>query len=372
MSTSLLGDFVDIKTGKLDANAAVDDGKYPFFTCAREASWINTAAFDADAVLVAGNGDLNVKHYVGKFNAYQRTYVIQSKDQDKLDTRFLFHFMDRYVETLRRQSIGGVIKYIKLGNLTDAPLPIFNIEKQRRIAAILDKADAIRRKREQALALADDFLRTTFLDMFGDLEINPLDWATKCLGELITLSPQNGLYKPSTDYGSGTSILRIDSFYDGYLNRNCKFKKVRINDHEISKYRLNERDIVINRVNSKSHLGKSALIDSLVETTVFESNMMRFSTNEELILPRFMVDQIQSNYVKRQILSKARDSVNQSSINQEDVCNLMIRVPNLNLQNKYIEVVEKNLSNKHSTIRALEQAGGLIKSLSQLAFSGEL
>lgn len=64
-----LGKLVDVKTGKLDANAAEENGKYPFFTTAKEVYKINQYSFDNEAVLVAGNGDLNVKYYNGKFNA---------------------------------------------------------------------------------------------------------------------------------------------------------------------------------------------------------------------------------------------------------------------------------------------------------------
>jgi type I restriction enzyme, S subunit len=181
-----LGTLVAIKTGRLDANAADEEGLYPFFTCSREPLRINTHAFDCDAILIAGNGDLNVKHYSGKFNAYQRTYVVTSLSEEILDTRYLFYFMDKYVERLRELSIGGVIKYIKLGMLTDAEIPLPPLSEQKRIAAILDKADAIRRKRQQAIQLADDFLRAVFLDMFGDPVTNPKGWELKTLGELCT------------------------------------------------------------------------------------------------------------------------------------------------------------------------------------------
>ncbi|WP_429168537.1 restriction endonuclease subunit S [Aeromonas rivipollensis] len=179
-----LGQLVSVKTGRLDANAANENGMYPFFTCAKEPLLINKYAFDADAILVAGNGDLNVKHYKGKFNAYQRTYVITIDEPTRLCSRYLFHFMDKYVEKLREQSIGGVIKYIKLGMLTDAKLPLPTLEEQKRIAAILDKADAIRQKRQQAIALADDFLRSVFLDMFGDPITNPKGWDLSTIGKL--------------------------------------------------------------------------------------------------------------------------------------------------------------------------------------------
>lgn len=71
-----LGDLVNIKTGKLDANASAVDGAYPFFTCSKEPLRISTYSYDCECVLVAGNGDLNVKYYNGKFDAYQRTYII--------------------------------------------------------------------------------------------------------------------------------------------------------------------------------------------------------------------------------------------------------------------------------------------------------
>jgi type I restriction enzyme S subunit len=139
-----LGDLTRIRTGKLDANAADDDGAYPFFTCAVQTLRINTAQFDAKAVLVAGNGDLNVKYYEGKFNAYQRTYVIESKDENILHPKFLFAFLALYVSELRRQAIGGVIKYIKLPYLTDAVIPLPNIHRQREFAACLDAVDSLK------------------------------------------------------------------------------------------------------------------------------------------------------------------------------------------------------------------------------------
>lgn len=180
-----LGDLVSVRTGKLDANAADEGGTYPFFTCSRDNLWINSYAYDCDAVLIAGNGDLNVKHYCGKFEAYQRTYIVVVKDTNILDTRYLYYFMNKYVDVLRSQSIGGVIKYIKLGMLTDAEIPLPPLAEQQRIAAIFDKADALLRKRQQSVDLADQFLRSVFLEMFGDPVTNPKGWGKDSLGSLL-------------------------------------------------------------------------------------------------------------------------------------------------------------------------------------------
>ena len=116
-----VGNITKIKTGKLDANASSPDGKYPFFTCSKDPLKINTYSYDCECVLVAGNGDLNVKYYNGKFDAYQRTYIIEDNSNGLLYMPYLYYFLEGYIEELRKQSIGGVIKYIKLGNLTNNP-----------------------------------------------------------------------------------------------------------------------------------------------------------------------------------------------------------------------------------------------------------
>jgi type I restriction enzyme S subunit len=150
-----MGNATRIRTGKLDANAANEGGIYPFFTCAAEPLQINTAAYDCKAVLVAGNGDLNVKYYEGKFNAYQRTYIIESLDEGTLHPRFLFAFLDLYVAELRKMAIGGVIKYIKLPYLNDAVMQIPSIEHQNRFASIVESIEQQKARLKAHLAELD-------------------------------------------------------------------------------------------------------------------------------------------------------------------------------------------------------------------------
>jgi type I restriction enzyme S subunit len=140
-----LGNVTFIRTGKLDANASSADGQYPFFTCARDPLRIDRYAYDGECVLLAGNGNFDVNYYDGKFEAYQRTYIIEGVSRDMVDGRYLFRFIQKYADTLREMSVGGVISYIKIGFLTDAPLPLPPLAEQRRIVA----------KVEQLMALVD-------------------------------------------------------------------------------------------------------------------------------------------------------------------------------------------------------------------------
>lgn len=164
-----LGEILSIKTGKLDANASNGGGQYPFFTCSKEPLSINTYSYDCECVLVAGNGDLNVKYYNGKFNAYQRTYILESVT-DKLYVPFLYYFMNKYVETLRQQSIGGVIKYIKLENITNAIINLPSFKQQVDICERIDKVKKILDKYNIEITLLDTIIKARFVEIFGDIK----------------------------------------------------------------------------------------------------------------------------------------------------------------------------------------------------------
>ncbi len=124
------------RTGKLDSNAAVASGQYPFFTCSREDLRIDTFAFDCEALLLAGNNasaDYSVKHYKGKFNAYQRTYVITLRDEHNSYDYSRFVLEHRLTE-LKRISKGTNTKYLTLELLNRIRVPVPPIELQREFA----------------------------------------------------------------------------------------------------------------------------------------------------------------------------------------------------------------------------------------------
>ena len=160
-----LKELVKIRTGKLDANASDENGDYPFFTCSKNPLRINNYSYDCECVLVAGNGDLNVKYYNGKFDAYQRTYIIETIDSSKLNTRFLFHFMSLYVNELKNQSIGSAIKFIKLGNLQNANIPLYPLEKQLKINSELDNYIKIIETKQEELNLLNNLIKSRFISL---------------------------------------------------------------------------------------------------------------------------------------------------------------------------------------------------------------
>lgn len=108
-----LGEFFPVRTGKKDANFSSEDGKYPFFTCSQVVSKAPDFSFDCSAIILAGNGDFNIKYYKGKFEAYQRTYVLSPNKEEFLG--FLYFLMKRDLKKITGGSRGSVIKFITKG-----------------------------------------------------------------------------------------------------------------------------------------------------------------------------------------------------------------------------------------------------------------
>jgi type I restriction enzyme S subunit len=138
---AILGDLVNIKTGRVDANAAVKGGEYAFFTCSRDVFAIDSYAFDCEAILLAGNnavGDFNVKHYNGKFNAYQRTYVITVNEKNRLLYRFLYFQILKSLKKFKLHSVGTGTKFLKLGMIRELEIELPSLDEQHCIASTLD------------------------------------------------------------------------------------------------------------------------------------------------------------------------------------------------------------------------------------------
>lgn len=268
--------------------------------------------------------------------------------------------------------VGGSLLRARPAQVARIEIPLPPLPEQRRIAAILDQADALRAKRREALAQLDSLTQSIFIETFGDPAGNPLGWPQTCLGELMQSGPQNGLYKPSTNYGSGTPILRIDAFYDGAVTKLATLKRVRVTAEEVRVFGLTAEDVVINRVNSIEYLGKSALIPALQEPTVFESNMMRFRVAPKRVLPTYLVAFLQTPFIKEQIRAASKDAVNQSSINQQDVKAFKINVPPLTVQQTFATRIQAIESLKATHRAAQAESDALFASLQHRAFSGGL
>lgn len=162
-----LGNFFPVVTGKKDANASSENGKYPFFTCSKKISKIDDYAFDTSAILLAGNGDFNVKFYRGKFDAYQRTYVLIPNNPEYLG--FLYWAISYNLPTITADYRGSVIKFITKGNIESFKVPFVD---NKYIPAFMKYLERIEKNNQQNEILAG--LRDALLPklMSGEINLN--------------------------------------------------------------------------------------------------------------------------------------------------------------------------------------------------------
>ena len=360
-----LGQLTNIKTGRLDVNAENPNGKYPFFTCSKNHTYIDEYAFDGESVLVAGNGDLNVKYYNGKFNAYQRTYVIQANEN--LNGKFLYYFLDSYVEKLREQSIGGVIKYIKLGNLTDAEIPLPNLANQQRIAAILDQADAIIQNNRAIVQKYDALTQSLFLDMFGDPVKNEKGWEKK-------------EFKSFGKISTGNTPSRADAKnYDNDYIEWIKTDNIIENQFHISKAQeyLSFEGAKKGRIVKENSLLVTCIAGSLqsIGRAGISNRKIAFNQQINAIEPN---DNVNISFLyflvknSRKYIQDHASSGMKRMLSKGEFEKIKMILPPITLQNQFAERVAMIEAQKQQAQLELAKSEELFQSLLQRAFKGEL
>ena len=226
-----LGEITSIKTGKLDSNAAVSNGAYPFFTCDPTTLSIDKWAYDTEAILLAGNnasGNYTAKYYKGKFNAYQRTYIIETLDPQFASVRFLAYAMNQQLQLLKVMSSGSTTKFLTMKMLTQLSINFPSIETQHRIATILSRYDSLIENYQKQIKLLEEAAQRLYKEWFVDLHFPghentkivdgvPEGWEKKPISQLGEYL--NGFaFKPSDWQESGKPIIKIKEMGNGVSN----------------------------------------------------------------------------------------------------------------------------------------------------------
>jgi type I restriction enzyme S subunit len=203
----------------------------------------------------------------------------------------------------------------------------------------------------------------------------PEGWCWANLDQLIVSGPQNGLYKAASAYGTGNPIVRIDDYQNDWHRAVSDLRVLQMQDEELMLYRLDARDVIINRVNSLTHLGKCISVPNEWEGAVFESNMMRMQVAEPVSV-QWLMDYLHSNEGRTELTSNAKWAVNQASINQEDVKATVVPLPPQEEQTRIAESVSKALSGSSRTLEAaatqLIRSSRLRQTILKVAFTGQL
>jgi len=295
-------------------------------------------------------------------------------DASRLERAYLSYFLRSaaFVSWISSRVAGAKMPRATMKDVWSYKIPLPPLEEQKRIAAILDKADAIRKKRQQAVELADQFLKSVFMDMFGDPVTNPKGWDEKRLDNIASV--RSGVTKGRQLYGKSTvsaPYMRVANVQDGHLNLD-DIQHIEVLQGDIDRYRLMPGDLLLTEGGDRDKLGRGAVWQGEIKDCIHQNHIFCVRSDVGIICPEFLSAQIASQRGKRYFLKVGKQTTGIATINKTALSAYPALVPPMELQEKFIETLTK----VHALVKKNKiWDQGIVsnfESLSQRAFKGDL
>lgn len=299
-------------------------------------------------------------------------YTVFDIDQDLVDPGFLV----RYLKSPRALSAYPALgtgsaerrKAIPFARLAGLEVPLPPIPEQRRIAAILDHADALRAKRRETIACLDELSQSVFIDMFGDPSSNPRSLPVGSIGELVE-SAQYGTSEKSQADGA-YPVLRMGNLTtSGHVDLS-DLKYMNLRPDQTERYTVESGDLLFNRTNSPDLVGKTAVY-RLADPAAYAGYLIRVRTNEDGD-PEYISGYLNSLHGKTVLRGMCKSIVGMANINAKELRTIKILKPPIAEQRKYAQAIASISAHRQSIEHDLDVLDSLFSSLQSRAFRGEL
>jgi type I restriction enzyme S subunit len=280
---------------------------------------------------------------------------------EKVDRRFLFRFLQSRAKYLESRGKGATVKGITLDIVNGLKISLPDLSDQIRVADTLDNADSIRKKCRETLALADEFLQSVFLDMFGDPATNPRGWSIRKLSDLGTLERGKSRHRPRDDealYGGPYPFIQTGDVAnsDGII----RHYQQTYSEAGLQQSRIWPAGTLC--ITIAANIGKTGILGF---DACFPDSVVGFTPGQDVVAAyiQFWLNQIQKE------LERVAPQSAQKNINLEILARLDVPVPPRNLQTKFSSIVEHVRQGKQTMVGFSREADLLFQSLQQQAFA---
>lgn len=307
-------------------------------------------------------------------NCNQAVCIIRC-DFEKILPEYLSYWLGGEIarSQITNSKVTGVIQNLSLTQVKALKIDLPPLTEQRRIASILDKADELRQKRQQAIEKLDQFLQATFIDMFGDPVKNTKNWPLdKNLGDIANIV--SGITKGRKITGKTlkeTPYLAVLNVQDKYLNLST-IKTIEASNEEIERYKLQLGDLLLTEGGDPDKLGRGTLWNNEIDECIHQNHVFRVRLLSREFTPNYLNWIIGSEYGKRYFLKSAKQTTGIATINMGQLKKLPLFVPPLELQIQFDERCKAIQQIKKQLIDSYEKTNNLFKSLQHRAFNGTL
>lgn len=293
--------------------------------------------------------------------------------REQITPEYLGYFIKSKFSDIQANPRGVGIPHVEPSVFWDFNIPQPSLDVQNELVQTLDSLFSKIDAGEEGLQLVSKQLEVYRASLLNSAFHDNRNY--KPLESFIEAGPQNGVYYPQNFYGKGIAIIRIDDYQDFYNKPASQLRVAGAPEKDIEKYQLYENDLIINRVNSMSHIGKFMIVNAMHLPSIFESNMMRIRLKENVV-PDFIDLYLKSPKGRSRLIAKAKQAVNQASINQQDVRSTLVPVIDRDKQENIVLKLKRELSVINATNRLIKSQQKVSKSLRQSilrkAFNGEL
>ena len=337
-----------ISTGKLNANAMDENGIYPFFTCNEKPYKINNYAFDMEAILISGNGSQvgHLNYFKGKFNAYQRTYVIGEFDNNTL-VMYLYHYLNfKLRDYITINSKKGSVPYITLPMLEKFEIPIPPLSVQTEIVRILDALTALTSELTSELTLRRKQYEYYREKLLSEEELGKVGFKWKTLEELVEKT-QNIRWKNNTKtyrYIDLTSVDRENNSITGTIEINA------LNAPSRAQKIVKENDIIF--ATTRPTQQRIASITKEFSGEIASTGYCVLRANTDIVLPKWLFYFLSTinfkNYVEENQSGSAYPAISDSKVKE-----FRIPVPDVTIQQSIIEKLDKFYGLTNSLLHGL-------------------
>ncbi|MCB0263258.1 MAG: restriction endonuclease subunit S [Calditrichaeota bacterium] len=317
----------------------------------------------------AGTVGFGIEGFIGSTLA-----LLRIKNVDLLNAAYVGRYLQSKFDFIRSNCSGATIPHVRRDILEELQIPLPPINEQKRIATILDKADAIRQKRRESLRLADEFLRATFLDMFGDPVTNPKGWEKVFLRDAILdiISGWSIKGESRKKRRGELGILKVSAVTSGYFKPQ-EHKTISEPPTGRNLIHPEKDDLLFSRANTRELVAATCIVNQNYPDLLLPDKLWKLIFNEDLIDPYFFHAALSNNRLRSELTKTATGtSGSMLNVSMEKLRNLLIPAPPITIQRKFREIYSRIESTKNQSNHSLSYAENLFNSLTQRAFKGEL
>ena len=289
---------------------------------------------------------------------------------DELDCQFLYYFLKSNIgrQMIRAKAAGSVRDNLKLDMLKEMTIPDSSLDDQRHCVATLDNLQYLIQLRKKQLAELDNLVKARFVEMFGDMYLNTMEWRELHLETMADIV--SGITKGRKIAGKQLTkvpYMAVSNVKDGYIDWTT-VKTIEATDQEINQYRLLPDDVLMTEGGDPDKLGRGAIIRTPLENCIHQNHIFRVRLDESHILPDYFAEYLKHQRAKRYFLGCAKQTTGIASINMKQLKALPVLLPPLELQNEFSAFIRQIDKSKVVVQKALDEAQTLFDSLMQQYF----